>query len=111
MITATQLKSAGYRKYPERFKEYATCMYQKCFDDTEGKKYFIQFYEYSNREHLISYPQLSEFSYSSDAQFKDRQGNTFNVECLTNDSIEQVEEFFERVWVNCGCEYYERFVE
>lgn len=113
MITATQLESAGYQKYPALFKQYATCLWQKCFDDSEGKKYFIQLYEYDNREWNKKHPNMAfkDFAYSSEVKFKDGYGNTFNVECLTNDSIEQVEEFFERVWVNCGCEYYELFGE
>lgn len=110
MITATQLESVGYRKYPNRLKQYARGMYQKRFDDTEGQKYFINFYEYDNRKdgrHL--HPIMNIFSYSSSAQFNDRHGNTFNVECLTNDSIESVEAFFERVWRQLDCEYYELF--
>jgi len=111
MITATQLKRAGYRKFPLPLKQYATYLYQKCFDNAEGRKYPIQFYEYNNCEWSEKYPQLPKFSYSSEVKFKDRHGNTFNVECLTNDSLERVEEFFERVWFNCGCCYYERFGE
>ena len=105
MITSTQLTAAGYRKWPERFKQYSKFFYQKRFDYEHGKRYFIQFYEYD------PLPNETEKCYSSDAQFKDSHGNTFNVECLTNDSVEQVEAFFLRVWEHQICEYYELFEE
>lgn len=111
MITSDQLLAAGYQKHSVHHKQYATCLYQKRFDDKNGKRYFIRFYEYDNRQskRLRGDHFTADFTYSSDAQFKDGYGNTFNVECLTNDSIEQVEEFFERVWKHIPCNYYELF--
>lgn len=106
MITQDQLTTAGYRKYPPTGRQYATAMYQKRFDDAEGKKYFIQFYEYAAIGYLD--PNVRHH-YGGDAQFKDRYGNTFNVECLTNESIEQVEDFFESVWSLLKLEHCEKW--
>lgn len=109
MLTKDQLLASGYKPFSQRnLKQFTSQFYQKRFDDSVGKKYFITIAEYNNREHQDRIPQLKDFSYSSESQFE--IGTiTFNVEMLTPESVEEMEAFFERMWVQMGCDYYERF--
>ena len=103
MITAETLINSGYRKYPATWRPYASAVYQKRVDDEHGKKYFVNVYEYAG---TMSSP---KYSYEGDAQFVDGYGNTFNVQLLHPESVEQVDEFFERIFVSLKCEHYEEW--
>ena len=108
MITREALLAAGYKPFLQKnLKQFTNQFYQKRFDDSVGKKYFITIAEYGNREFREQIPMLSDFSYSAESQFESC-GATFNVEMLTPESVEQMEAFFERMWVQMGCDYYER---
>jgi len=49
---------------------------------------------------------LNDFNYAPESQFE--IGTiAFNVEMLTPESVEEMEAFFERMWVQMGCDYYE----
>jgi len=112
MITATQLEAAGYRHSVCRgSKQFTDVLYQKRFDDCYGKRYFVNVWEWDNRSHQQKCPTMPDFSYQADGQFVDAQHRTFNVELLTNESIERIEDFFKTVWSTLGCQYYERFGE
>lgn len=109
MLTNNDLIAAGYKPFTQRnLKEFTNSFYQKRFDDENGKKYFITVAEYDNSKYLKEYINLSEFSYEADCQFVSN-GVTFNVDMLNPESIQQMEEFFEKMWYNLGCEYYELF--
>lgn len=111
MITSDQLLSAGYKPFTQRnLKQYTTQFYQKRFDSSVGKKYFITIAEYANKEYQDRIPELPDFSYAPDSQFE-ANGVTFNVEMLQPESIEQMEKFFEDIWLRMGCDYYERWNE
>ena len=103
MITKEQLIAAGYKPFMQRnIKEYTESFYQKRFDDGKGKKYFITIAEYDHRD----YPQVPyDFSYEPDVQFV-THGVTFNTTMLSPESVEQMEEFFEKMWFNLDCDYY-----
>lgn len=108
MLTKEQLIAAGYKPFIQRnLKEFTNSFYQKRFDDENGKKYFITVAEYDNSkyQHLHNLP---EFSYQPDSQLVSN-GITFNVDMLNPESIQQMEELFEKMWYNLGCEYYELF--
>jgi len=112
MITADQLIAAGYRKSKSPgSKQFTDILYQKRIDDTNGKKYFINIWEWDNREHKRRNPELpmNDFSYQADAQMTDRHGSTFNMEMLSPESVERVEAFMESTWRLLECEYYEEF--
>jgi hypothetical protein len=109
MITADQLLATGYRKsICDGSKQFTNVLYQKRIDDECGKRYFINVWEWDNRMH-VGVP--NDFSYQAEGQFKDGCDNTFNIELLTNDSIEQVEAFFADTWERLGYAHYEMFEE
>ena len=106
MITKEQLIAAGYKPFMQRnIKEYTESFYQKRFDDDKGKKYFITIAEYD----FISYPQVPyDFIYQPEGQFTSN-GVTFDVTMLGPETVEQMEQFFEKMWYNLGCDYYEEW--
>ncbi len=108
MITREQLLEAGYEQFRVHHKEFSKVGYQKRFDDERGKKYFITIYEYDNKWLIDRGITRSEFSYEPDCQFKSN-GVTFYVKMLCDDSktVQDIEEFYERLWVSMGCDYYE----
>lgn len=107
MLTREALLAAGYKPFTQKnIKEFTNSFYQKRFDDENGKKYFITIAEYDNR--MYADMNLPDFSYSPDTQFNSN-GVTFEIEMLTPESVEQMEAFFERMWVQMGCDYYERW--
>lgn len=109
MLTRNQLLAAGYKPFSQRnLKQFTSQFYQKRFDDSVGKKYFITIAEYDNREHQDRIPQLKDFSYAPESQFETR-GVTFEVEMLSPESVEQMEMFFEDMWTSMMCEHYERW--
>lgn len=110
MITKEALLAAGYKPFKSRLKQYTDQGYQKRFDDEHGKRYFITVWEYDNRPFKHNCPQLNDFNYAPDSQFE--IGTiAFNVEMLTPESVEEMEAFFERIWVQMGCDYYERWID
>lgn len=109
MLTRETLLAAGYRPFKQKnIREFTDQFYQKRFDDYKGKRYFITIGEYDNRKYHDRMPTLPDFSYSPDTQFNSN-GVTFEIEMLTPESVEQMEAFFERMWVQMGCDYYERW--
>ena len=109
MLTRETLLAASYKPFKQRnVKEFTNNFYQKRFDDEKGKRYFITIAEYDNSKYKVSHPMLPDFSYSPDGQFRSN-GITFNVEMLTPEFVEQMEAFFERMWVDMKCDYYERW--
>lgn len=108
MITRDQLLAAGYKPFSQRnLKQFTSQFYQKRFDDSVGKKYFITIAEYDNRQYQDRIPQLKDFSYSPESQFETR-GVIFDVEMHSPESVEQMENFFEDMWKSMMCDYYER---
>ena len=109
MITKEALLAAGYRPFKQKnIKEFTNSFYQKRFDDEKGKRYFITIGEYDYRKYLDRIPALPDFSYSPDGQFKSN-GVAFEIEMLTPESVEQMEAFFERMWADMKCDYYEEW--
>lgn len=109
MITKEELISAGYRAFTQRnYKEFTNSFWQKCFRDSKGRKYYITIAEYDNTK----FPEIAkisgDYSYSPDCQFIS-SGVTFNVEMLQPESAQQMEDFFDKLWYNLGCDYYEKY--
>lgn len=108
MLTKEALLAAGYKPFKSKHKQYTDQGYQKSFDDEQGKRYFITVWEYDNTPYKHTCPQLNDFNYAPDSQFE--IGTiAFNVEMITPESVEEMEAFFERMWVQMGCDYYERW--
>lgn len=115
-----EMVQAGFREFKPNgvFKPRASKAFQKKYTDEGGIKYFITCYEHdwSNiPDHRRPYPKSWEF----DGQFELEDGRTFNFEtvgwfffptqwghkvCTLND----VEEFFEKMWRNMNCVHYEK---
>lgn len=106
MLTKETLLAAGYKPFKSRVKQYTDQGYQKRFDDEHGKRYFITVWEYDNRPYKHNCPQLNDFNYAPESQFE--IGTiAFNVEMITPESVEEMEAFFERMWMSMNCDYYE----
>ena len=107
------LVNAGYRKYEDYYHKvtygYAfKGLYQKRFDDDVGKKYFIDIVVLSYEMHGQPY---TGFKTTSQFNSDETHNETFNVEYIVNqeDSIEKVEEFFDKMWSKLNLAYYEKF--
>ena len=114
MITSQQLIEAGYnRSISHGSKQFTNVLYQKRFDDEHGKRYFINVWEWDNRDFFKKRGYKSaldnDFSYQAESQFTYGYGTVFNIELLANDSIKQIEAFFAETWDRLGCAYYETF--
>jgi hypothetical protein len=106
MLTKEALLAAGYNPFTQKnIKEFTNSFYQKRFDDEKGKRYFITIAEYDDRDLPVHF---DDFSYSPDTQFNSN-GVTFEIEMLTPESVEQMEAFFERMWADMKCDYYEEW--
>lgn len=98
--------SHGYTPIANSFqKPYVVATLQKCIEDQYGnKKYFINidlFSHYTHRE---------ELRFSAEVQFYNRNNEvSFNCTFMetNNKTIEEVEYFFENVWKNMCCGYYD----
>ena len=109
MITQEDLISAGYKPFKQKnICEFTESFWQKRFDDDKGKKYFITLAEYDNSKYKDTYQFEGRYSFQSDTQFVS-SGVTFNIEMLSPKSVEEMEEFFENMWVKLSCDYYEEF--
>lgn len=116
-----QMKDAGWKTYnhpflgnqnsSERFRY--DISYQKRFDDNVGKKYFID----CNKHVLDGHP-----SFTFVTQFKDKNDQSVNIETVqwffVKDkydhhiaTLEEVIEFFEKMWRLGEFEYYEKWSE
>jgi hypothetical protein len=111
-ITKELLIDRGYKEFVsgyERNTEEYVASYQKRFDDNQGIKYFITFdmYDFSCIRSDLG------ISFTCKVQFNTRDDNkpTFDVSYLVevDTKIEDVEKFFDMMWVNMKCGYYELF--
>ena len=83
-ITRESLLEHGYKPFTQKnLKEYTDQHYQKRFDDTHGKKYFITVSEWANKEYQDIF-KIEDFSYEASGQFTDSARATFNVEMLSH---------------------------
>lgn len=108
-VTQDSLRQAGFKPFKQKgLSDWTDSYWQKRFDDTKGKKYFITIAEYDNSR----FPQLLElkgkYSFAPDSQFK-ANGVTFDVQMHSPQSIEEMLDFFENMWKNMNCDYYELY--
>jgi hypothetical protein len=115
-ITEELLKKAGYKEFHSNWKN-SDCYiksFQKRFDDELGKKYFItlDMYDYSKR--------VLEYTFDCDSQMyieRDKKDGeykneiTFNVNYFVDcySTIEEMEQFFEKIWLTMSCRHYEKW--
>ena len=93
----------GYKPYEADNKYFM----QKCIRNEHGKKYFINVNMFDMRRFNKNIESLSDFAYDADVQFNTVDEETFEVKLFEVINPKQVENFFERVWKNMTCEYYD----
>ena len=109
-MTPQTLLGAGYTQFHDRMAEdslgeWYRASYQKRVRDKFGTRYFITI-RHSVIPAMFGNPQRNSFA--PENQFT-KDGTTFNVEMLHhNESVEQVEAFFDHLWTTLRLDYYER---
>lgn len=115
MLTIQDWLAAGYRRYDGQNLNNADFLLQKRFDDTEGKKYFLDVWAYDNRkfEFYRNNPELSAWSYQPDVQFQRRGDITLNITLLINENstIQEIEQQVEKLWLFLDKPHYEKWSE
>lgn len=107
MLTREILTSNGYDQFHCSWKDGANIGYQKLIKDVQGKKYFINIYEWY-------FFQFREYtgplvSYSVECRLTDVSGFEFDLHFNADSlSIHQVEEFCEKIWTVNSCLYYKK---
>lgn len=100
-ISPTNLYNNGWSIFKDTFRS-ANFLMQKRFDDEGGKKFFINisFYEVTVKDQTF-------YSWSASAQMT-LAHSTIDINYSSNkNNIEDVQEFFDRVWQSMGFEYYD----
>lgn len=102
------LEEAGYKRYPVNGYKNADSLFQKRIDDEIGKKYFIDILCYDFRKFAQA---NTDFSFEPQVQFREGCGDAVDVALLSNEekSLEEVEEFFDKIWNTLNKPYNERW--
>lgn len=106
-IQPEELLAAGYRRFEDGTRRTVLGpsylgTYQKRFDDSVGKKYFI------NIDHVqVARGESSWESMSASAQFS-RKGSVVNIELMGGDeALAEIEALFEEFWGKMRFEHHE----
>lgn len=109
-ITQDQLIAAGYIPFKQKhLRSYTDNFYQKLVADVVGKKYYITVAVYDNRQYQDRLPQLEDLSYRPFVQFTDYNGLVFDVEIHSPKSVEEIDQFCDKIWCSLVCSYYEQY--
>jgi len=109
-----QLLEAGYKEYkPSSISStYVTNCYQKCYADSNGKKYFINVDKYDGIP--ISKPNGFEYSFNMQTETFSGSIEIKTVQWFFSDNqyhptqtLRDVEILFEKIWIACGSNYYD----
>ena len=101
MSMKQELLAEGYIGYGVcHFKEVP--LYQKLIKDCEGRRYFINCYEYEHKDLL---------AYEFDVQYKLGEDSAVVNVSLTSATLGEAEDFFHEMWVRMGFGYYELYEE
>lgn len=114
-LTDQYFINRGYKKYDKTQFDSNMILYnfQKRFDDNKGKKYFIEIHKYTN-EWMRDFDKQQEWykpythTFSCQLYKKDTHAPV-NMEFFSDWTIEQVEEFVERLFQNGELDYYEEW--
>lgn len=106
----------GYKRHDisydrREYNKLADFLFQKRFDDDNGKKYFITVYCYDRKKYPYEHQKiLPEIGYMATAQFVLGDDSPFfNIEMNNVSDIKEVEEYFDMFWETFKRPYYERF--
>jgi hypothetical protein len=120
MITKAQLVANNYRYFENRSKRSENLsaeqdpykgLYQKCIQDAQGKKYFINFDCWDFANSAFSDRNVGRvMSFEASVQFTLPNGDSLNVEYLSaqNRTLQAVENFFEKMWRDLEAQHYEK---
>lgn len=111
MTSEKELLANGYKRYKPSVVdgECVTDLYQKCFRDDTGKKYYINvkrwdMSRYSDANH--TYP----VSFEYDVQmYQKKTHNAVNIEFFSDWTLADVEEHVEWLFSSGRFDYYEKF--
>ncbi|MTH94866.1 hypothetical protein [Roseibium sp. RKSG952] len=109
-ITSAILENAGYRQYNRSGTHVAgrdgfVALWQKRITDELGIRYFVNFTEW-DFSYLLKKPVAR--SMWANVQFNLKDDAVSDVShSIANYSLEEVEGFFEKMWVEFGFEYYD----
>lgn len=108
VINQENLIKSGYSQFESclnKDNEMYLKSYQKKIVDEKGIKYFItiDFYDLSTVNKTLG------IQFQTHVQFNSKSGFTFDVSGLNDKkiTIAELEAFYEKVWSNMDCEYYE----
>ncbi len=112
MLTVEQFLENGYKRFENKGKQVSSADFglQKRIEDDIGKKYFITVWVYDWTKYPW-YNHPKKLSFAPDVQLQLQSGMHVNMEMLLNDdsTIEEIEAFFEKAWVEFDCQYYEKW--
>jgi len=111
-IKPEQWLEAGYRKYTGYNPRSADYFFQKKFKDDMGVKYFIECYVYDyNKPEWSSAAGFGKVGYQLE-MYTVVNGNVVYVTISPKDeadSIEELEQWFEQMWIATGSNYSEKY--
>lgn len=120
-LTPEDWEAQGYKRFKSTIKPSAAFGLQKRFDDEVGKKYFITIWVYDHEDdyhkRFMDLPrwkdQFSRYGFQPDVQLACNDV-PFDISLHFSNSnkwgvtpIEYVERFFEKMWRDMDCDYYE----
>ena len=117
LLTDEYFTNRGYEKYNRTQFDSDSIMYnfQKRFDGDNGKKYFIDVHKI-NHDWMCEWekkqPWYTPYSYEFSCQlYKKDTHAAVNMRFFSDWTIEQVEEFVEKLFQSGELDYYERWNE
>lgn len=112
MMTDEYILNKGYTKFPpsQLDSDIVACIFQKCFRDENGKKYFIDIMK--NDLSFVPPERRDEFwkPYGYEYRIQVSVGEdekSINLHFFNGWTLENVEEFVEKFFVNMNINYYE----
>jgi len=118
LISIENLVANEYKQFSDNFKKNTdtyVCSYQKRFDNCKGKKFYITITVYDLSKINMSNKQWIGYNFSAEVQYNRMSDgrNTFNVKYMINNNttIQEMEDFFDDIWVKMECNYYDIFNE
>lgn len=120
MITIASLEQNGYRYFDNTFKRSSNLsadqdpykgLYQKCIQDTQGKKYFINFHCWDFANSFAGHQNVDrEMGFEGEIQINIPNGDSVNIAYLGagKRNLNEIEAWFEKVWSSLGAQYYEK---
>ena len=113
MLTVEDFIKSGYKKFNTNGLKSSDFGLQKRIDDAKGQKYYITVwvYDYSGYEH---YQDENKYRFMPDVQFtmlNESRRITLNMHVDENDTVEDIESFYDLLWKRLKCDYYEKWTE